>query len=31
MGIRKKPEYVWKEYLEGGMEKCSMAVYLGES
>jgi outer membrane murein-binding lipoprotein Lpp len=31
MGIRKKPEYVWKEYLEYGMEKCSMAVYLGES
>jgi hypothetical protein len=31
MGIRKKPEYVWKEYLEGRMEKCSMAVYLGES
>jgi hypothetical protein len=31
MGIRKKPEYVWKEYLENGMEKCSMAVYLGES
>jgi hypothetical protein len=31
MGFRKKPEYVWKEYLEGGMEKCSMAVYLGES
>jgi hypothetical protein len=31
MGIRKKLEYVWKEYLEGGMEKCSMAVYLGES
>jgi hypothetical protein len=31
MGIRKKPEYVWKEYLENGIEKCSMAVYLGES
>jgi hypothetical protein len=31
MGIRKKLEYVWKEYLESGMEKCSMAVYLGES
>jgi hypothetical protein len=31
MGIRKKPEYVWKEYLENGMEKCSMVVYLGES
>jgi hypothetical protein len=31
MGIHKKPEYVWKEYLENGMEKCSMAVYLGES
>jgi outer membrane murein-binding lipoprotein Lpp len=31
MGIRKKPEYIWKEYLENGMEKCSMAVYLGES
>jgi hypothetical protein len=31
MGIRKKPKYVWKEYLENGMEKCSMAVYLGES
>jgi hypothetical protein len=31
MGIRKKPEYVWKEYCENGMEKCSMAVYLGES
>jgi hypothetical protein len=31
MGICKKPEYVWKEYLENGMEKCSMAVYLGES
>jgi outer membrane murein-binding lipoprotein Lpp len=31
MGIRKKPEYVRKEYLENGMEKCSMAVYLGES
>jgi hypothetical protein len=31
MGIRKKPEYVWKEYLENGMEKCYMAVYLGES
>jgi outer membrane murein-binding lipoprotein Lpp len=31
MGIRKKLEYVWKEYLENGMEKCSMAVYLGES
>jgi hypothetical protein len=22
MGIRKKPEYVWKEYRENGMEKC---------
>jgi hypothetical protein len=31
MGIRKKPEYVWTEYIEGGIEKCSMAVYLGES
>jgi FtsZ-binding cell division protein ZapB len=31
MGIRKKPEYVWKEYHENGIEKCSMAVYLGES
>jgi hypothetical protein len=31
MGIRKKPEYVWKEYHENGVEKCSMAVYLGES
>jgi outer membrane murein-binding lipoprotein Lpp len=31
MGIRKKPEYVWKEYRENGIEKCSMAVYLGES
>jgi hypothetical protein len=31
MGIRKKPEYVWKEYLKNGMETCSMAVYLGES
>jgi hypothetical protein len=31
MGIRKKPEYVWKEYRENGMEKCSMAVYLVES
>jgi hypothetical protein len=31
MGIRKKPEYVWKEYRENGTEKCSMAVYLGES
>jgi hypothetical protein len=31
MGIRKKPEYVWKEYHENGTEKCSMAVYLGES
>jgi hypothetical protein len=31
MGICKKPEYVWKEYLENGMEKCSMAVYLGEN
>jgi hypothetical protein len=31
MGIRKKPEYVWKEYRGNGMEKCSMAVYLGES
>jgi hypothetical protein len=30
MGIRKKPEYVWKEYRENGIEKCSMAVYLGE-
>ena len=27
MGIRKKPEYVWKEYRENGIEKCSMAVY----
>jgi hypothetical protein len=31
MGIHKKPEYVWKEYRENGIEKCSMAVYLGES
>jgi hypothetical protein len=31
MGIRKKPEYVWKEYRENGIEKCSMAIYLGES
>jgi hypothetical protein len=31
MGIRKKPEYVWKEYHENRTEKCSMAVYLGES
>jgi hypothetical protein len=31
MGIRKKPEYVWTEHIEGGMEKCSMAIYLGES
>jgi hypothetical protein len=31
MGICKKPEYVWKEYRENGIEKCSMAVYLGES
>jgi hypothetical protein len=31
MGIRKKPEYVWKEYHENGIEKCSMAVYMGES
>jgi hypothetical protein len=31
MGIRKKPEYVWKEYRENRIEKCSMAVYLGES
>jgi hypothetical protein len=31
MGIRKKPEYVWKEYRENRIEKCSMAVHLGES
>jgi uncharacterized protein YdcH (DUF465 family) len=31
MGIRKKPEYVWKEYRENRIEKCSMTVYLGES
>jgi FtsZ-binding cell division protein ZapB len=31
MGIHKKSEYVWKEYRENGIEKCSMAVYLGES
>jgi hypothetical protein len=31
MGICKKPEYVWKEYRENGIEKCSMAVYPGES
>jgi FtsZ-binding cell division protein ZapB len=31
MGIRKKPEYVWKEYRKNGTEKCSIAVYLGES
>jgi outer membrane murein-binding lipoprotein Lpp len=30
MGIRKRPEYVWKEYLKNGMEKCSMAIYMGE-
>jgi hypothetical protein len=28
MRILKKPEYVWKEYRENGVEKCSMAVYL---
>jgi hypothetical protein len=26
MGIRKKPEYVWKEYRENGIEKCSMVI-----
>jgi hypothetical protein len=31
MGIRKKPEYVWKEYRKNGIEKCSMADYMGES
>jgi hypothetical protein len=31
LGIHKKPEYVWKEYRENGIERCSMAVYLGES
>jgi hypothetical protein len=31
MRIRKKLEYVWKKYRENGTEKCSMAVYLGES
>jgi hypothetical protein len=31
MGIHKKPEYVWKEYQENGVQKWSMAVYLGES
>jgi hypothetical protein len=31
LGIRKKPEYVWTEHFEGGMIRCSMAVYLGES
>jgi hypothetical protein len=31
MGIRKKPEYVWKEYRENRIEKCCVAVYLGES
>jgi hypothetical protein len=31
MGISKKLEYVWKEYCKNGIEKCSMAVYLGES
>jgi hypothetical protein len=31
MGIRKKPEYVWKEYRKNGIEKCSMAVYLGKA
>jgi hypothetical protein len=31
MGIHKKLEYVLKEYRENGIEKCSMAVYLGES
>jgi hypothetical protein len=31
MGIRKKLEYVWKEYCENGTEKCSMTIYLGES
>jgi hypothetical protein len=31
MGIHKKLEYVWKEYRENGIKKCSMAVYLGES
>jgi hypothetical protein len=31
MGIRKKLGYVWKEYRENGIEKFSMAVYLGES
>jgi hypothetical protein len=31
LGIRKKPEYVWKDYREDGIEKCSIAVYLGES
>jgi hypothetical protein len=31
MGICKKLDYVWKEYHENGIEKCSMAIYLGES
>jgi hypothetical protein len=31
MGIRKKPEYVWKEYRENGVEKCYTVVYLEES
>jgi hypothetical protein len=31
MGIRKKPEYVLMEYRKNGIEKCSMAVYFGES
>jgi hypothetical protein len=31
LGVRKKPEYVGKEYLENGVKKCSMVVYLGES
>jgi hypothetical protein len=26
MGIRKKPEYLWKEYRENEVEKCSMAA-----
>jgi hypothetical protein len=30
MRIHKKLEYVWKEYHENGIEKCSMAVYLEE-
>jgi hypothetical protein len=31
IGIRKKPEYIWKDYRESEIERCSMAVHLGES